>query len=171
MIKEGQHSCVEAGFCLQRGTLMQHDNSVLETASHQHTSPDLHLPLPPSLPSQASTGEEMQEVCLPSAVSLLPRWQEAWGSALCQTTPEHLPYVTMLTLNTRVGHSGLSSDPRNLLPFTEERGRGCPFFPHCWKRNGGSFVHYRGKPIPSPLEERFYVYKKKRVSDPHGLHV
>lgn len=45
MIKEGPHSSVEAGFCLQWGTLMQHDNTVLESASHHHTLPDLHLSL------------------------------------------------------------------------------------------------------------------------------
>lgn len=52
MIKEGLRSCVEAGFCLQRGTLIQHDNAVLESASHlAQAYPTWRLPLPLALKS------------------------------------------------------------------------------------------------------------------------
>lgn len=66
MIKEGQHSCVEAGLCLQGGALMQHDNGVLETASHHHTyltstPPPISVTLKPRDPQ----GEECTESTYP----------------------------------------------------------------------------------------------------------
>lgn len=58
------------------------------TSTHHLTYTSLYLH---RSQTQSSTGEEMQGEYLPCAVLLLPRWQEAWGSVLCQTTPEHLP--------------------------------------------------------------------------------
>lgn len=67
MIKEGQHSCVEAGLCLQGGALMQHDNGVLETASHHHTylTSTPHPPISVTLKPRDPQGEECTESTYP----------------------------------------------------------------------------------------------------------
>jgi hypothetical protein len=74
-----------------------------------------------------------------------------------------------MSLNKGTGHSGFSSDPRN-LPFTKERGKGCPSFPIAGRKMEEVCALEREAYRP-PFEEQFYVYKKKHVCEPHSLHV